>query len=187
MAFLLLPHLSSFLIDSLPSLNFLCHSKTDARFMQDSPKTVWNIHTFRWHVFPSIKQHFIVYRYSKVSSRLDCLFEIHQLWQSGFSWVYSDSCCSCSFQPEIVRIDQSSHKMYRNNIYIYNNTHKYTLLNTNEYIHHRLFFYDFYIYMFIEICFWLYSNIIDKTMSLFVFFIWNYSFLNILKSHVFFS
>ena len=35
---LLLPHLSSSLTDSLPSLNLLCHSKTDARFMQDAPK-----------------------------------------------------------------------------------------------------------------------------------------------------
>ena len=33
---LLLPHLSSSLTDSLPSLNLLCHSKTDARLMQDS-------------------------------------------------------------------------------------------------------------------------------------------------------
>ena len=31
---LLLPHLSSSVTDSLPSLNLLCHSKTDARFMQ---------------------------------------------------------------------------------------------------------------------------------------------------------
>ena len=35
---LLLPHLSSSLKDSLPSLNLLCYSKSDARFMQDAPK-----------------------------------------------------------------------------------------------------------------------------------------------------
>ena len=40
---LLLPHFSSSLTDSLPSLNLLCHSKTDARFMQDAPKAVWSI------------------------------------------------------------------------------------------------------------------------------------------------
>ena len=40
---LLLPYLSSSLTDSLPSLNLLCHSKTDARFMQDAPKAVWSI------------------------------------------------------------------------------------------------------------------------------------------------
>ena len=33
--FMLLPYLSSSLTYSLPSLNLLCHSNTDARFMQD--------------------------------------------------------------------------------------------------------------------------------------------------------
>ena len=64
-------------------------------------------------IFPSLKQNVIAYRASKMS---DCIFEIHQLWQSGFSWVYSNSCCSCSFEREIIKIDQSSHKMYSNNI-----------------------------------------------------------------------
>ena len=50
------------------------------------------------------------------SSRPDCIFEIHQLWQSGFCRVYSNCCCSCSFKPEIIKISQSSHKMYSNNI-----------------------------------------------------------------------
>ena len=40
---LLLPRLSSSLTDFLTSLNLLCHSKSDARFMQDSPKAVWSI------------------------------------------------------------------------------------------------------------------------------------------------
>ena len=61
----------------------------------------------------SLKQNFIAYRSSKVS---DCIFEIHQLWQSDFSKVYSNCCCSCSFEPEIMKIGQSSHKMYSNNI-----------------------------------------------------------------------
>ena len=39
----LLPHISPSLTDSLPSLNLLCHSETDARFMQDAPKAVWSI------------------------------------------------------------------------------------------------------------------------------------------------
>ena len=46
----------------------------------------------------------------------DCIFEIHQLWQSGFSRVYSNSCCSCSFKPEIIKIGQSIRNMYSNNI-----------------------------------------------------------------------
>ena len=67
-------------------------------------------------IFPSLKQNFIVYRSSKLSSRPDCIFEIYQLWQSGFSRVYSNCCCNCSFEPEIRKIGQSSHKMYSNNI-----------------------------------------------------------------------
>ena len=68
-------------------------------------------HTFLWHFFPSLKQNFIAYCSFKVSSRPDCIFEIHQLWQSGFSRVYSNCCCSCSFELEIIKIGQSSHTM----------------------------------------------------------------------------
>ena len=82
---LLLLHLSSSLTDSLPSLNLLCYSKTD-----DQPLTL----------FPSLKQNFIAYCSSKVSSPPDCIFEIHLLWQSSFSRVYSNSCCSCSLEAE---------------------------------------------------------------------------------------
>ena len=67
-------------------------------------------------IFSSLKQNFIAYRSSKVSSRSDCIFEIHQLWQSGFSRVYSNCFCSCLFEPEIIKIRQSSHKLYNNNI-----------------------------------------------------------------------
>ena len=76
---LLLPHLSSSLTDSLPSLNLLCYSKTDARFIQDGRKAVWSISYVSLAFFPSLKQNFIAYRSSKVSSRSDCFFEIHQL------------------------------------------------------------------------------------------------------------
>ena len=109
---LLLPHLSSSLIDSLPSLNLLCLSKTHARFMQDAPKAVWSIPYVSVAFFPSLKQNFIAFRSSKVSY---CIFEIHQLWQSGFSRVYSNCCCRCSFEPEIIKIGLSSRKMYSNN------------------------------------------------------------------------
>ena len=30
--------------------------------------------------------------------------------------MYSNCCCRCSFEPEIIKIGQSSHKMYSNNI-----------------------------------------------------------------------
>ena len=113
---LLLPHLSSSLTDSLPSLNLLCHLKTDARFMQDGRKAIWSIPYVSVAFFPSLKQNFIAYRSSKVSSRSDWIFEIHQLWQPGFSRVYSNCCCSWSFESEIIEIGQSSHKIYSNNI-----------------------------------------------------------------------
>ena len=85
--------------------------------MQDGRKAVWSIpYVSVASFFQSLKQNFIVYRSSKESSRSVCIFEIQQLWQSGFSRVYSNCCCSCSFEPEIIKISQSSHKMYSNNI-----------------------------------------------------------------------
>ena len=81
--------------------------------MQDAPKAVWSIPYVSVAFSASLKQNFIAYRSSKVS---DCIFEIHQLWQSGFSRVYSNCCCSCWFEPEIRKIGRSSHKMYSNNI-----------------------------------------------------------------------
>ena len=104
LTFLLLLNLSSSLTDSLPSLNLLYHSITDALFMQDGRKAVWSIPYVSVLFFPSLKQNFIAYRSSKVSSLADCIFEIHQLWQSGFSRVYSNCCCSCSFEPEISHL-----------------------------------------------------------------------------------
>ena len=74
-------------------------------------------HSIRFYgILPSLKQNFIAYHSSKVSSRPDCIFEIHQLRQSGFSRVYFNCCCSCSFEAEIIKIGQSSHKMYSNKI-----------------------------------------------------------------------
>ena len=101
---------------SLPSLNLLCHSKTHARFMQDAPKAVWSIPYVYVAFFPSLKPNFYAYRSSKVSTRPDCIFEIHHLWQSGFSRVYFNSCCCCWFEAEIIKIGQSSNKMYSNKI-----------------------------------------------------------------------
>ena len=113
---LLLPELSSSFTDSLPSLNLLWHSKTDARFMQDGRKTVWSIPYLSLSFFPSLKQNSIAYRSFIVSSRPDCIFEIHQLRQSDFSRVYSNCCCSCSLEAEIIKIGRSSHNKYSNSI-----------------------------------------------------------------------
>ena len=81
--------------------------------MQDGPKAVWSIPYVSVAFFPSLKQNFIAYRSSKCPH---WIFEIHQLWQSGFSRVYSNCCCSCWFEPEIIKIGQLSHKKYSNNI-----------------------------------------------------------------------
>ena len=76
--------------------------------MQNGEKAVWSIPYISVAFLPSLKQNFIAYRSSKVCSRPDCIFEIHQVQQSG--------CCSCSFEAEIITIGQSSDKMSSNNI-----------------------------------------------------------------------
>ena len=88
---------------------------------------MWRIPYVSVAFFQSLKQNFIAYHSSKVSTHPDCIFEIHQLWQSGFSRVYSDCYCSCSFECEIIKIGQSSHKMYSNNIL--NSQESTTILN----------------------------------------------------------
>ena len=64
------------------------------------------MNTFFWHFFQvqnRILFHIVLLKCPH------CIFEIHQLWQLGFSRVYSNCCCSCSFEPEIIKIGQSSH------------------------------------------------------------------------------
>ena len=58
--FLTPPNLSSSLIDSLPSFNLLCHSKSEARFMQVGRKVVWSIPYVSVAFFPSLEHNFIV-------------------------------------------------------------------------------------------------------------------------------
>ena len=82
-------------------------------------KTVWSIPYISVAFFLSLKHNFIAYH---SSSRPDCIFEIHQLWQSGFSRVYSYCGSSCSLEHEIIKIGQSSHKMYSNNILNFQNS-----------------------------------------------------------------
>ena len=105
---LIIPHRLPAFLEYLMPLKNWC--SIHARWSKSSLK-----HSIRFSggIFPSLKKNFIVYR---SSSRPDCIFEIHQLWQSGFSRVYSNSYCSCSFEPEIIRIGPSSYKMYSNNI-----------------------------------------------------------------------
>ena len=84
----IIPHrLRAFLGSLMPFKNWC---SIHARWSKRSLK--YSIHFCG--IFPSLKQNFIAYRSSKMS---DCIFEIHQLWQSGFSRVYSNFCCSCWF------------------------------------------------------------------------------------------
>ena len=62
-------------INSLASLNLLSHWKTNARFMQDAPKAVGSIPYVSVAYFSSLKQNFIAFRSSKVSSRPDYIFK----------------------------------------------------------------------------------------------------------------
>ena len=52
--------------------------------MQDGRKAVWSIPYVFVAFYPSLKQNYIAFRSSKVSSCPEGIFEIHQLWQSGF-------------------------------------------------------------------------------------------------------
>ena len=93
-------------------------SYANQKLMFDSCKMLQKqfeaFYTFLWHFFfSSLKQNFIA---NRSSSGPNCIFEINQLWLSGFSGVYFNSCCSCSFEAEIIKIGQSSYKMYCNNI-----------------------------------------------------------------------
>ena len=123
---------------------------------------------------PSLKQNFIAYRSSKVS---DCIFEIHQLWESGFSRVYSNSCCSCWFEPEIIKIGQLSHKMYSNNIVNFQesmtvlNSHTKTSGNLSYtpfmYIQTYIYIYIYIVYIHcVYICVYIYIYIGYKYISL---------------------
>ena len=119
MYWLLTPPSTSHHPSQTPCLPWI--SYVTQKLMFDSSKMLqrqwWSIpYVSAAFYFSSLKYNFIEYRSSKVSWRPDCIFEIHQLWQSGFSRVYSSCCCSCSFEAEIIEICPSSYKMYSNNI-----------------------------------------------------------------------
>ena len=107
---LIIPHrLPAFLESPMPLKNWCSiHSRCSRSSLKHSVRFCY--------IFSKFKHNFIAYCSSKVSWYPDCIFEIHQLWQSGFSRVYSNSCCSCWFEPEIIKIGKSSHNMYSNKI-----------------------------------------------------------------------
>ena len=104
---LIIPHRLPAFLESLMPLKNWC--SIHARCSKSSLK-----HSIHFcGIFFKFKTQFYAYCSSKV---LDCIFEIHQLWQSSFSRMYSYCCCCCSFEPEIIRISQSSHKICSNNV-----------------------------------------------------------------------
>ena len=71
---LIIPHRLPAFLESLMLLKNWC--SIHARWSKSSLK-----HSMRFcGIFHSLKHNFIVYRSSNVSSRPDCIFEIHQLW-----------------------------------------------------------------------------------------------------------
>ena len=104
---LIIPCILSAFFESLMPLKDWC--SVHARWSKSSPK-----HSIRFRgIFSKFKTKFYCIS-SKLTSRPDCIFAIHQLWQSGFIREYSNCFCSCSFKPEIIKIGQSSHKLYSN-------------------------------------------------------------------------
>ena len=150
---LIIPHRFSAFLESLIPL------KTDARLIQDAPNSVWSIPYVSVAFFPSLKHNFIVYRFSKMSSCPDCVFEIHQLWQSGFSRGFSNSFCSCSFEPQIkIRTAQSSHKIYSNNILNFQMPTECTYWMYYVYIFTYIYTHTPYIYIYIYMHIYIYIH-----------------------------
>ena len=93
----IIPHRLPAFLDSLMSLKNRC--SIHARWSKSSLK-----HSMRFcgifSKFKTILLHIVLL----VSSRPDCIFAIHQLWQSGFRRVCSNYCCSCSFELEIIKL-----------------------------------------------------------------------------------
>ena len=107
---LIIPHRLRAFLESLMPLKSWC--SIHARCTKSSLK-----YSIRFcGIFSKFKTEIYCISFFWSVTRPDCIFEIHQLWQSGFSRVYSNCCGSCSFEPEIMKISQSSDKIYSNNI-----------------------------------------------------------------------
>ena len=106
----IIPHKLRAFLESLMALKNWC--SIHERCSKNSLK-----HFFRFFgIFSKFKTEFFCISFFKSFLRPDCIFEIHQLGQSAFIRVYSNSYCSCWFEPESIKIGQSSHMMYSNNI-----------------------------------------------------------------------
>ena len=122
-------------LESLMPLKNWC--SIHARWSKSSLK-----HSIRFSgIFSKLKTEFYCMSFL-LTSRLH--FWIHQQWQSGFSRVYSNCCCSCSFEPKIIKIGQSS-DVYSNNIV--NFQESTTILNAWKKVW-KLIEYTTYMYIF---------------------------------------
>ena len=92
---LIIPHRLRAFLESLMPLKNWC--SIHARWLKSSLK-----HSICFcGIFSKFKTQFYCISFTLCP---DCLFEIHQLWQSGFSRMYSNWCCSCSFECKIIKI-----------------------------------------------------------------------------------
>ena len=90
--------------------------------------------------------------------------------------MYSNCCCSCSFEPEIIKTSQSSHQMYSNNIL--NSQESTTILNastkksgnllkaphTHTHTHTHIYI---YIYIYQELFYFLFLFLTKKIFFLY--------------------
>ena len=105
---LIIPHRHPVFLESLMPLKNWCsiHPRRSKSSLKHSKRFCG--------IFPGLKQNCIAYHSYKMSSRPDWIFEIHQLWQLGFSRVYSNFYCNCLFKPDVIKIGPLSHKLYNN-------------------------------------------------------------------------
>ena len=105
---LIIPHRLPGFLESLMPLKNWC--SIHGRWSKSSLK-----HSIRFcGIFSKFKTQFYLYI---VLPHVQIVFlKFTSFANQAFSMVYSNCCCSCWFQTEILKIGQSSHKMYSNNI-----------------------------------------------------------------------
>ena len=114
----LLSTLSSSLPQRLPAfLEFLMPLKNDLRLMQDGRKAVGVI-PYVTGIFQvkQISLHIVLLSVPPPPLTPPPPTQKKKQNQHRLSRMYSNCCCSCSFECENIKIGRSSHKMYSNNI-----------------------------------------------------------------------
>ena len=81
--------------------------------------------------------------------------------------MYSNCCCSCSFEVEIIKTGQSCHKMYSNNIV--NSQESSTILNVGTKKVWKSFEYTTYIYIYIYIDIYVVHSISFQTLYIYIY------------------